>query len=219
MPMPSQPGAKRCINNVSTKAAEIFTILGVFFGVGTYMLEIPARSEARATAAWQILALQSHHEGNGGQKWAMQVLANYNHDLHAIHVKRADLTSDPSYAGGILDLRNVNLSWSVLWKSNLGGAQLIHANLVHADLSCTALGGADLTDADLSGARLTDANLGGAIFTHATFSKDTDTEGVCVDDPAHQPRDFPGGKITAICPIWEKDQRPDCTSLEPRSGD
>jgi hypothetical protein len=35
-----------------TKAAEIFTLLGVFVGAGTYLLELPARGEARATAAW-----------------------------------------------------------------------------------------------------------------------------------------------------------------------
>ena len=192
-------------------AADITTILALLVGVGTYIYEIPGRNEARATSAWQILALQAGHEGNGGQKWALRVLYGYGGDLHGVHVEKADLSSSPDYPKQQFSLPKVNLAYSDLWRSNLYWANLRGAYLQGAELSCTTLSRGDFSGADFSGAKLSGANVTAANFTDAKLVE-TKLNEICIDR-AGNPQDQPvglGQKVSLSCPAYGQDTRDVC---------
>ena len=146
---------------------DVATMVTAIFGVVLYVAEGPSRREAHDTAAWQILALQQDQTGNGGRRWALEVLAADKIDLHGVSLKEADLSGGQG-AGVRLD--GARLDWSKLWHSNLGGAHLRGAQLRHAALVCTVLSRADLSHADLSGADLSGAEVTAADFTGANLA-------------------------------------------------
>ncbi len=202
------------LRDTSHRWVDLVTMVTALFGVVLYFEEGPSRREAHDTAAWQILALQQGHPGNGGRRWAMEVLTADKIDLHGVHLKDADFSSDvdPAHpdADGAL-LNGARLDWSVLWRSNLKGAHLRGAHLNHAALVCTQLRGADLSHADLSQADLSGANVTAADFTDANL-KNARLSRACVNKDEQAPVGLPE-PVLRQCPAWDDADNQECKDL------
>ncbi|MEB3245913.1 MAG: pentapeptide repeat-containing protein [Vampirovibrionales bacterium] len=80
------------------------------------------------------------------------------------------------------NLSGANLSWANLTRANLTGAYLTRANLTGAYLTQTDFTHATLIEANLSG-NLHEAKIHtGVNFTNATFSPETQTNGLLLDE-------------------------------------
>ena len=197
------------------RMVDLVTMLSAVFGVMLYFAEGPSRREAHDTSAWQILALQQDRPGNGGRRWAMEVLAADGVDLHGVHMKDADFSSDRDGRGA--ELARARLDWSALWRSNLKGAHLRLAHLSHASLACTVLREADLSQADLSSADLSGADVTAADFTGARVAG-ARLARACVDKGGQAPRGL-SEAVTRQCPGWNDPDNWECRNPSPDAAD
>jgi hypothetical protein len=200
------------------KPAAIISTAAAVFGVGLYFHEAPSRQEARDTLAWQVLALKSDRAGNGGQKWALEVLAKDSVSLHGIRAKKADLSGDLQLPESstekdptALQLSGAKLHWAIFYRSNLGRAVFAGAKLSHANFRCAAVAHADFSGSDLEGALFDMTDLTGADFTGANVSE-VSFSGSCVN-LNQQPVGL--GKTFPPCKPWPKDGFGGCDFPDP----
>jgi uncharacterized protein YjbI with pentapeptide repeats len=135
--------------------------------VSTRMREIEDRNslaaQERGLRREEAEEVMERQRGERIDKWALQFMASFQHDLKMIDLSGRDMSG--------LYLRACNLLRANLKGTNLDGANLNGAYLAWAYLGEATLKGADLGDADLAGAGLGEADLSGANLCGTNFSR------------------------------------------------
>jgi uncharacterized protein YjbI with pentapeptide repeats len=177
--------------------------LTVFFGVLTFVCELPQRIQQRSAdiertnyTAWDIIRNSQGQTASFGRIEAIQHLASNKVSLEGLDVQKALLDNikiPKAY------LRLSNFSEASLVSSNFSEANLerakMHAaqfrsshlkktNFYHADLSNSFFDKADLTGADLTETNLSSTNLEKARL------KDVKTQNAIYDNKTKFPKDF-----------------------------